>query len=215
MPMVLSGSSKQSDYSALALLRWSVATPEDIAARVYTVPTLKRWSLGTSYNEVADSVARFCQLPVFAVPPVLCLDASGVGDAVTEAVVERMAAKGAKGGVCAAVITGGFRTVPPDPHEPALVPRWSVPKRHLASTLQVLLGNRRLHVSPALPEAKTLVRELGTFSIKLTPAGNESFEAWRESDKDDLVLAVALASWCAETLCPEPAPDTGPQRYVA
>jgi hypothetical protein len=81
--------------------------------------------------------------------------------------------------------------------------------------LQVLLGNGRLHVSPALAEAKTLVRELGSFSVKLTPAGNESFEAWREADKDDLVLAVALASWCAETLCGEPAPDTGPRRYVA
>jgi hypothetical protein len=111
--------------------------------------------------------------------------------------------------VLAVVITGGYRVGAPDPNEPATVPRWSLPKRTLASTLQVLLGNRRLHVSPALAEAKTLVRELGTFSVKLTPVGNESFEAWREADKDDLVLAVALARGvrrrCAASRRPTPA----------
>ena len=29
--------------------------------------------------------------------------------------------------------------------------------------------------------------------VKVTLAGNETFEAWRERDHDDLVLAVALA----------------------
>jgi hypothetical protein len=207
---------KQSDYSALALLRWSVATPEERVARVYTVPTLKRWVLGTPYTQVADDLVRFYRLPVFTVPPLLCIDATGVGEPVVEMVVERLVAAQVRGGVLAVVITGGFRVGAPDRNEPALVPRWSVPKRTLASTLtlQVLLGNRRLHVSPALAEAKTLVRELGSFSVKLSPAGNESFEAWREADKDDLVLAVALAAWCAETLCDEPAPDRGPTRYV-
>jgi hypothetical protein len=48
------------------------------------------------------------------------------------------------------------------------------------------------------PETKILVRELGTFSVKITSAANETFESWRERDHDDLVLAVALAAWGAE-----------------
>jgi hypothetical protein len=31
--------------------------------------------------------------------------------------------------------------------------------------------------------------------VKMTAAGNEQYEAWRESAHDDLVLAVALACW--------------------
>jgi hypothetical protein len=34
--------------------------------------------------------------------------------------------------------------------------------------------------------------------IKISVSGNESFEAWRESVHDDLVLATAMAVWQAE-----------------
>jgi len=34
--------------------------------------------------------------------------------------------------------------------------------------------------------------------VKVTTAGNETFEAWRERDHDDLVLAVGIAAWVAE-----------------
>jgi hypothetical protein len=36
--------------------------------------------------------------------------------------------------------------------------------------------------------------------VKITPALNETFEAWRERDHDDLVLSVGLASWLAENV---------------
>jgi hypothetical protein len=67
------------------------------------------------------------------------------------------------------------------------------------SVLQVLLGNRRLRVAEGLAEARTLQRELEAFKVKLTAAGNEQFESWRDRDHDDLVLAVALAAWAAES----------------
>src|SRR5262249_51244934 len=76
--------------------------------------------------------------------------------------------------------------------------RWRVAKKQLASVLQVLLGSRRLLVAEALPEARTLRQELGNFTVKITEALNESFEAWREHEHDDLVLATALAAWAAE-----------------
>jgi hypothetical protein len=76
---------------------------------------------------------------------------------------------------------------------------WHVPKRELAGVLGVLLGGRRLEIAPALPLAKVLAPELQTFSAKINVAtGNMSFEAWREKDHDDLVLAVALALWMGE-----------------
>ncbi len=79
----------------------------------------------------------------------------------------------------------------------------NVPKKELVSTLQVLLQARRLRVAPALPEAQTLVRELLNFQVKITPAANETFGAWREGQHDDLVLAMAIAAWQAER-CPVP-----------
>jgi hypothetical protein len=52
--------------------------------------------------------------------------------------------------------------------------------------------------SRPLPEGATLVRELTTFQVKITPATNEVFAAWREGQHDDLGLAVAIAVWQAE-----------------
>ena len=39
---------------------------------------------------------------------------------------------------------------------------------------------------------------LFSVSVKVTPAANEVFGAWREGQHDDLVLAVAIAVWQAE-----------------
>jgi len=76
---------------------------------------------------------------------------------------------------------------------------WKVPKKVLADTVQALLGTERLKVSPDLKHYKTLTRELQSFVVKTNLAtGNESFEAWRERDHDDMVLAVALAAWFGE-----------------
>jgi hypothetical protein len=75
-----------------------------------------------------------------------------------------------------------------------------------------LLGNRRLRIAPELAEAKVMERELRMFSVKITPALNETFESFRERDHDDLVLAVALAVWGGETIrhpaCPDPPSET-------
>jgi hypothetical protein len=75
---------------------------------------------------------------------------------------------------------------------------WHVPKKELASVLQVLLQLGRLKIAKELPEAQALVRELENFKVKITIAANETFGGWREGDHDDLVLAVALACWLGE-----------------
>jgi hypothetical protein len=61
------------------------------------------------------------------------------------------------------------------------------------------MQNGQLKIAEALQLAPVLRRELLNFKVKITIAtGHDSYEAWREGDHDDLVLAVALACWCGE-----------------
>jgi hypothetical protein len=204
---------KQTDFSALALLQWHVQPPpppmvaitprspvETVITRrpVYAVPTLVRWPIGTPYRKIVQNVADFFRKPPLdRARPLLVVDATGVGDAVYEMVREQLYEAGAGRGATAAVVITAGSAETNDATEPG---RWRVAKKQLVSVLQVLLGQRRLHIAKELPEAKTLHSELGTFSVKITEHANETFESWRERDHDDLVLAVALAAWAAEKL---------------
>jgi hypothetical protein len=56
---------------------------------------------------------------------------------------------------------------------------------------------------------------MATFKVKINIAtGSESFEAWRQKDHDDLVLAVAMPGWFAEHACPEFGPAPPPGRSI-
>jgi hypothetical protein len=47
-----------------------------------------------------------------------------------------------------------------------------------------------------LPEAEILKKELLNFRMKIDPkTAHDSYEHWRESEHDDLVLAVSMAAW--------------------
>jgi len=75
---------------------------------------------------------------------------------------------------------------------------WRVPKRVLASTVQVGLQTTRLTIEPTLTLAKTLTAELQNFKVKIALNGHDSYgaaEEWREGNNDDLVLSLALALW--------------------
>lgn len=73
-----------------------------------------------------------------------------------------------------------------------------VPKQHLATNLQIVLQGRNLKFGRNVKETVTLKKELMNFSYKINDAtGNTTFEHWREGDKDDTVLAVAIALWYA------------------
>jgi hypothetical protein len=165
--------------------------------RHYAVRHLQRWPLGTSYPQiVADTVALFRRPPL--PDSSLVLDATGVGRAVID-LFRQAVRDGMKAHVLPVTITGGER-----PHYAAGV--WMVPKKELAGVLQVLLQRQRLKVAQ-LPERETLLKELRTFRVKVkVTTDNESFEAWRESDHDDLVFAVALPCWLGERAAAYPPP---------
>jgi len=159
----------------------------------YAIRQLPRWPLRTPYAAITADVARLLARPPLT-GSVLTVDRTGVGAAVYELLAAaRPAAK-----LVPITVTGGAHVT----YDHGL----TVPKRDLAGVLQVLLGARRLKVSPALPLAAVLGEELATFKAKINVAtGAESFEAWREKDHDDLVLAAALPLWYGERHLP-----TGP-----
>jgi hypothetical protein len=183
---------QSSDYTALAVAQrtWRPrpGQPNEREAH-YAIRHLKRWPLKTPYPAiVADLAALVRTPPLFE--PVLAVDQTGVGQAVVDMIRQNAVAAELR----PVLITAGQKI---EQDEAGV---WHCPKRELVSTLHVLLQNRRLTVA-ALPERELLVKELLAFRVKITAAANETFEAWRERDHDDLVLAGALACWVGERVC--------------
>jgi hypothetical protein len=74
----------------------------------------------------------------------------------------------------------------------------------LVGVVQMLLQSRRLKFAAGLPGVDVLVRELETFKAKINIAtGSETYEAWRERDHDDCVLALAIGCWVGELIAAE------------
>ena len=185
------------DFTALAVLERSLpAGAGGRGARHYACRHLHRFPLNTPYTAVGgeagvvEGVAELLgRLPGKAA---LVVDQTGVGRAVVDVLRK---AKLPVSQLVAVTITAGHGP----PNRPEGGGGWNVAKRHLASTLLAVTGTRRLRVAAGLPLAGTLTRELETFTVKVSPdTGNETFEAWRERDHDDLVLALALACWWGE-----------------
>ena len=119
----------------------------------------------------------------------LVVDATGVGKPILDAL--REAGLRPRG----VLITGGETASSGDGID-------RVPKRVLATTMQVALQSGRLRIAQELPAADLLEKELRGFRVKITLTGHAKFGndlgAWREADHDDLVLATALAVWTLE-----------------
>jgi hypothetical protein len=188
------------DYTALAVIQTVIAPPIEVISpytRMVTyqpskeppklhVRHLERFPLGTRYPSIVSAIAqRLPALEEDGARPSLVVDKTGVGAPV----VDLFEDAGLR--PIAITITGG--TTPSQDGR-----GWHVPKRDLISTLQVAFQNHRLKINQDLPTAPTLTNELLNFKVKISTAGNATYEAWRESVHDDLVLAVALAVWYAE-----------------
>jgi hypothetical protein len=142
--------------------------------------------LGTKYPSIVKDLAELVDTPILSMP-YLVVDQTGVGRAVIDMLKDSEP--------CATIkpilITGGHVVSIDDDGVR------HVPKKELVSVLQVLLQGKRLTIAK-VPERDVLVQELLNFKVKITISANETFEAWRERDHDDLVLAVALAAWFGE-----------------
>jgi hypothetical protein len=189
------------DFTALAVLEQSLVADKAVPRKMirhYACRHLERFPLGTPYTDVCERLAKLFQEKPLSGSN-LVLDQTGVGRPVVDMI--RKAA--IKAQLYAVSIVFGQATAYAGDGS------YHVPKKDLVGTLQVLLQTQRLKLSSRIPDAKTLMKEMQNFRVKITAAANETFEAWRERDHDDLVLAVAIAAWRAERL-----PQVGPVKIV-
>jgi len=173
---------QSNDYTALCILEKT--TPQGQQAQpIHHCRHLQRFPLGTKYPAIVAAVQTMLATPDLKGKCELVVDASGVG----RPVVDMFTQAGLK--PVAVTITGGTRANCENG-------MWSVPKRILVSTLQVLLQGHRLEIVD-VPERATLIKEMLAFQVSITEAANDTYGG-RTGTHDDLVLAVALAAWKAE-----------------
>lgn len=165
-----------SDYTAVCVGERVEGDPYELRVR-----HLERFR-HVLYPDVVDRVEELVNTPPLAGDSFLLVDKTGVGGGVTDLFTKRGIAHSPIS------ITGGDQ-----------VNGNRVPKRELVANLQVLLQSGRLKIAEGLEHAKTLREELRNFKIKVNlKTGHDSYEAWREGDHDDLVLAAALCAWGAD-----------------
>jgi hypothetical protein len=193
---------QSADYAALAIVH---AVDEYNAdkrqlEKYLHLRHLERFPLKTPYTEVADHVRDLLSGPPFtedeydpskhriAKPTVeLLVDKTGVGVAVTDLLKERRLR------FTSITITGMGQKV-----TYAGKGACNVPKMDLVAALEVPFHKGILKVADGLRLWPELREELLNFRRKQNARTSHiSYEHWRESDHDDLVLAAALACWGA------------------
>lgn len=194
---------KAQDWTALSILEWQIVrNSRGHPERHYQLRHLYRPPLGTSYPAIVRQVVTLMDTPPLSRAVPLVVDKTGVGSPV----VDMFTAAGLR--PHAVSITGGQTANRADVYD------MTVPKRDLASVMVALFQGRRIKMpgGQTLPLVGILLAELKTFSVKTTLAGNDTYEAWRDKDHDDLVLSVAMACWYAESSPPSDAPVAGGHR---
>jgi len=181
-----------SDYTAIAVI--------DADTTGYKVRHLQRFPLGTPYPQMVD---RTAQIKDQLSGSILAVDGTGVGRPIIDLFWDRglspwsitiIGSGEAKNDAMDSVRKGGMIVTPS--YRDQLT--WRVPKRDLVGALAIAFQTKMIKISSQLPDAKILTDELLNFKVKInTKTAHDSYEAWREGDHDDLVLAVAIALWVA------------------
>jgi hypothetical protein len=167
----------------------------------YHVRHLERPALGTSYVDVVERILELLK-SLGDEEIALAVDTTGVGRPVADMLKARLnewleseADKSTYINAAWITITSADSVTKVGEAGGGL----RVPKRDLASAPLVLMQNGQLKIAEGLQLAPVLKRELLSFKVKINIAtGHDSYEAWREGDHDDLVLAVAMACWVGE-----------------
>ena len=191
---------QSADYTALAVVQ-TLPTYDAATGKHSTelhLRHLERCPLKTPYTQIADHVRDLLSGPSFTVPVLengrvakpstqLIVDATGVGTAVTDLLTER------RMNFVEVTITGLGQRVSRNGTR-----KYSVPKQDLVAALEVPFHKGTLKVAKGLELWSALREELLNFRRKQNKqTAHISYEHWRESDHDDLVLAAALACWKA------------------
>ena len=178
------------DFTAITvlqriILRDSIRGIE--TAREYRLRHIERPPLGTTYPAIVERLKQLVDSDKLRSElRAVVVDLTGVGRPVWDLMQE----SGFKNQVNGITITGG-NTVSRDRG------LFNVPKRDLVCALQVAFQNGQLKIASGLTEGEALVRELTNFKVKISVSGHDTYEAWRESIHDDIVLSTAMALWLA------------------
>jgi hypothetical protein len=189
---------QSNDYTALAVVQdVTQEKPGGGTEKVLHLRHLERYPLRTLYPDIAEGVAALMRDPrlspteydpsrlrYFRRAPELIVDNTGVGPAVTDLLKKKgLSFK-------AITITAG------DKAHGVGGGKYRVPKRDLVSALEVPFHTGELKVAEGLELWNVLREELLNFRRKIDlRTAHDSYEHWRETDHDDLVLATALACW--------------------
>jgi hypothetical protein len=189
---------QSADYTALAVVQKVPVYDAETGkhSKELHLKHLERYPLKTPYTDIADQVKSLLGGPPFTTPALLnghlakpitelIVDKTGVGVAVTDLLKERRL------NYIAVTITGLGQKV-----NRTGTREYSVPKQDLVSALEVPFHKGTLKVANGLEGWDKLREELLNFRRKQNArTAHISYEHWRESDHDDLVLAAALACW--------------------
>lgn len=147
---------------------------------------LKDYPLGTKYNTVVQDCKKLMRNPELTRRSVLIVDATGVGKPVIEMMrLNRLAPIGI-------TFTGG-KSVNQHPLG------YTVPKRDLVTTVQVLFQTGRIELPGKLPETDKLLDQLQRLTMLINKLGHDQYGLdQEEGDHYDLFFALALAAWFAE-----------------
>jgi len=169
------------DYTAVTIL-------EEYPAG-YNLRYLHRFDIGTPYPvQVAGVLSMLGQDPLLGLTE-LVVDHTGVG----RPVVDMLRARGLSP-ICVTITGGDALTL--DSNDAS---NYRVPKRDLVGALVVLFQEQKLRIARGVALGAVFTKELLNFKMKINVrTGHDSYEAWREGEHDDLVLAVALAAWWGE-----------------
>lgn len=153
---------------------------------LFSVRGLKRFDLGTDYDEVTDHVVRQYNNVELMGEVTVLVDAGGVGLAV----MDMLRAKGVP--PLGIMLKGsGEATVTENIYH--------VSKEEVVLALVVAFQTGRIDIIQELldtPEGKQLVRELEGFQLKPpTRTGHRAMEAGKEAIHDDIAMMLAQAVW--------------------
>jgi hypothetical protein len=170
---------QSSDPTAMAVLE------TDWRGWDFQIRHLERFELNRPWPEYIDRVWDYMHTPALK-GATLVIDHTGVG----RVVMDMFRAKGMNPrGI---TITAGDKWS----HGRGAT-EFRVPKRDIAMAGLALLQGKRLKIARSIAESGVLIHEMLNFRIKITTSGNDTYEAWRAGDHDDLVLAVCCAAWYA------------------
>lgn len=182
------------DHTAVAVLERTEKMVNGAVVARHSIPEIRRLDLGTLYPDVCKRVTSLVyQLPGSVM---IAADATGVGRPIIDMLYAELAAEKKRmpaltmPNILSCVITGGVL----GRGEGNVV---HVPKREMILCFAGDLQTGVLTISSQCEHAPLLITEMRNFKLKVTAAGGETYEAWRENVHDDIVFAAALADWSA------------------